>query len=75
MDHPRRHQQPRRKIDQGDRRDLNLEVLRRYYLHRGRRKSRGGTDRKEDITAEEWTYNESPNSDLHMCMIGGGGKP
>ena len=28
-------------------------------------------DRTEDITTEEWTYDESPNSYLHMCTIGG----
>ena len=34
----------------------------------------GGRDRKYDITADKWIYYESPNSDLHMCTIGAGGK-
>ena len=34
----------------------------------------GGRDRKDHITAKEWIYDKSPNSDLHRCMIGGRGK-
>ena len=35
---------------------------------------RGGRDRDEDNTTKEWIYEESPNSDLHVCMVGSWGK-